>query len=250
VYALRFLTLDVSYHELSGYWGGPDEWRQLHAAVAGSAARPFHPLRAVALATSLALALAAVIGGMAAAVRRRSLSPWGAAFVGALLANTALMGVAGKQVFGHYVTNLFPFVVVAWAALCARCAAASLRARAAATVAVVIVAVGGVEATWSVSRRVDARIGLAVHRCAARRILDDAVVRDEHCARLDFRGLRSSGYDWQVFLAGVMDPTFRLDARARARFVLQPAEAPRPRDADDADTGGTDCGAARLWRLR
>ena len=31
VYVLRFLTLDVTYHELSGYWGGLNETAAWHA---------------------------------------------------------------------------------------------------------------------------------------------------------------------------------------------------------------------------
>jgi hypothetical protein len=270
VYAFRFLTLDVSYHELSGYWGGPDEAKQLHAAFFGSAARPFHPLRSLAFATSLGLALGAAGSAVQQAWRRRSLGPWGAAFVAALVANTALMGVAAKQVFGHYVTCLYPFVVIAFAAFFARVfaqvfgraltgehprPAPPIRAGTVVViVAVVIVMVGGVEATWSVSRNVDARIGLGVHRCAAERIVDAARAVAEARARLEFRGLRSSVYDWQIFIAGVLDPTLQLDRgrslTTRVRFALAPAGAPRPRDAADDDVDGHDCGAARLWRLR
>ena len=52
IYCLRFLTLDVTYHELSGYWGGLNEAAAWHALWHGSPARPFHPLRLLALLAS------------------------------------------------------------------------------------------------------------------------------------------------------------------------------------------------------
>ena len=65
--------------------------------------------------------------------------------------------------FGHYVTNLMPFVFPIYAALGAR---ALTRVRSAGAIALLalgaIFCVGGVEATLSISRNVDGRIGLAV----------------------------------------------------------------------------------------
>jgi hypothetical protein len=247
VYALRFLTLDVTYHELTGYWGGPDEWRCLHALVDGTAARPFHPARFIALVASAALALAALVVVVRDAWRTKTLGPFGRAFVVALVVNTLLMAATAKQVFGHYVTCLYPFVIVAWAALFAR-----VRAHRGLTlltgVVSVVVALGGVEATWSVSDNVDARIGLGVHRCVAAHVVEAAVHETETRARLDFRGVHGSAYDWQVFIAKAVDPGFVLDRHARVRFAITPAGARRPADARDGED--VDCGAAHLWRLR
>jgi hypothetical protein len=249
VYALRFLTLDVTYHELTGYWGGPDEWRCLRALFQGTPARPFHVARFAALVASVALAISAVAGVVHESWRTRRIGPLGRAFVAALVVNTLLMAATAKQVFGHYVTCLYPFVIVAWAALFA-----TLRGRAfvAAVGVAVVVGVGGVEATWSVSDNVDARIGLGVHRCAATKIVDVASAehRPAGPVRLEFRGLRSSVYDWQVFVRDALRSPLRIDPRATdLRFALTPAAAPRPADAR-ADAPDVDCGAARLWRLR
>jgi hypothetical protein len=249
VYALRFLTLDVTYHDLTGYWGGPDEWRCLHALVDGSTARPFHPARLLALVLSFALAAAAASVVVRDAWRARRIGPFGGAFVVALVVNTLLMGVTAKQVFGHYVTCLYPFVVVAWAVLFAR---VDGRWFVVAALCAGVVALGGVEATWSVSKNVDARIGLGVHRCAAGAIVDVAAAEGAPAGpvRLDFRGLRSSAYDWQIFFRDALRTPVRLDARAqRLHFALTPADAPRPVDTRDGDAG-VDCGAAHLWRLR
>ena len=253
LYALRFLTLDVSYHELSGYWGGPDELKNLRALVDGSAARPFHPLRLLALLCSVALALVAVGTVLRNAVVARRVGPFGLAFLAALVVNTALMGLAAKQVFGHYVTNLFPFVVVAWAALFHALRERRRFANVAVVVVAVVVALGGIEATLSVSRNVDAKIGLEVHRRATAVIVDDAVAAGlplTEPVRLDFRGLRSSHYDWHIFATrAVAVPMHFSPGAKRRRYALTPLAAPAPRDALDPH-GAVDVGHALLWRLR
>ncbi|HEY4222232.1 MAG TPA: glycosyltransferase family 39 protein, partial [Myxococcota bacterium] len=92
VYALRFLTLDATYHELSGYWGGPDEMACLKAALLGSTPRPFSPLRLAALLASVALAIAA----LAALVRAKDQRAFVWAALAALLTNIAFIAVTGK----------------------------------------------------------------------------------------------------------------------------------------------------------
>jgi hypothetical protein len=249
VYALRFLTLDVTYHELTGYWGGPDEWRCLRALIAGTDARPFHPARAFALLASLLLAATAVVGGVRQAWRTRTAGPFARAFVAALFVNVLLMAATAKQAFGHYVTCLYPFVVVAWASLFSRWEG---RGFVRAVVVAAVVALGGIEATWSVSRKVDARIGLGVHRCVADAVVDVATREGMPAGpvRLDFRGMRSSAYDWQIFFREALRSPVRLDPRApRLRFALTPQNATRPRDAR-GDVAVVDCDAAKLWRLR
>ena len=248
VYAARFLTLDVTYHELSGYWGGPDELKNLAAAFTGTAPRPFHPLRLFAFLSSLALLVVVAATALRTASRTRSLGPAGAAFLAALIANIALMGLAAKQVFGHYATNLYPFVVVG---IAAAFVALGERGRRLLVVLVVIGAVGGVEATLSVSRNVDGKIGLGVHRAVTQAIVDDAIAREidaKEPVRLDFAGLRSSMYDWQIFVARAAGAPFIFDARSKQRrFLLTPSSSPRPARAID---DGVDVGAAHLWRVR
>ena len=250
VYALRFLTLDVTYHELSGYWGGPDEFKNLVALFTGTPPRPFHPLRVFALSASLLLMLVVVTGAFVRAVRARRLGPFGAAFVAALLANVLLMGVAAKQVFGHYVTNTYPFVVVGVAAAVAA-VADNVRWRRVIIGLVIVTCVGGIEATLSVSKNVDAKIGLEVHRRVTQAIVHDAVangIAATEPVRLDFSGVRSSMYDWQIFVARAAGAPFVFGKPApRRHFVLTHTGAARPRTAIDA---GVDVGAARLWRLR
>ena len=255
VYALRFLTLDVTYHELSGYWGGPDEVACLKAAVFGSRPRPFHPLRLLAMTSSLALALAALavlVRSARARIGDTRVYAW--AFAAALVTNVAFIGLSGKQVFGHYVTNMFPFAFVAYAALGAalfergrdpptRLARLSVLALAA------IFCVGGVEATLAISARVDGRIGLRVHRETLEKI--DADAKREHLendpVRLDF-GYFSSLYDWSAFASRAMNLKIRFDKRSKTR-AYRLVEKDHPL-ADGAFTEGPiDVGYALLYRL-
>ncbi|MDP2345330.1 MAG: glycosyltransferase family 39 protein [Deltaproteobacteria bacterium] len=250
VYALRFLTLDVSYHELSGYWGGPDELRCLKALWLGSPARPFHVLRFAALLVSVLLALAALGTVLRNALQQRRVGTFGLAFVAALVVNTALMGLAAKQVFGHYVTNLFPFVIVVWAALFQHLEHMK-RARVVAVVAALVFMLGGIEATLAVSRRVDAKIGLEVHRRATAVIVDDAVaagLAPSVPVHLEFRGLRSSLYDWHIFATRAAGAPLHFTTSARLRrYALTPLDAPPP---PNAAGDAVHVGHALLWRLR
>jgi hypothetical protein len=248
VYALRLLTTDVSYHELSGYWGGPDEWRCLQSLWTGTAARPHHPLRLLGLIASVVVSVGAWGGAIAVARRDAAARVFAVAAVVAVVANTALMGIAAKQVFGHYVIGLLPFALLLLAVVLRHargCCALVLRA------CIVIGALVGVEATLSVSRRVDARIGLVVHRRASSVIAADAdaagVPQTEPIA-LFFVGLRSSHYDWQVFGTRALGLPWQFDQRARRRrYALTPVAAPAPPGAvGDA----VDVGHALLWRLR
>jgi 4-amino-4-deoxy-L-arabinose transferase-like glycosyltransferase len=239
VYALRFLTLDATYHELTGYWGGPDEVACLKAAWLGTPPRPHHPLRVLALACSLVLA------GLAFwRARRAWRSPWLLAFAAALVVNMALLGLAGKQVFGHYVTNLFPFVFVVYAAL-GRVLDARTRMRAVIVALGLVFCIGGAEVTWMVSRRVDARIGLEVHRKTMERIGEDAAREGFDRVRLD--SFLASNYDWAIFSSRAMGLTLRFDKNAPAHYrLVDKRKIPAGRFKD----GPIDVGHALLYRVK
>jgi hypothetical protein len=255
VYALRFLTLDVTYHELTGYWGGPDEIACLKAAILGSPARPFHPLRLLALLGSVALAVVAVaVWARSAWTARREgnagkTPAWFAlAFVAALAANLLLLGATGKQVFGHYVTNLFPFVFVAFAALGQRIS--DMRKPVAVLVLVCggLFCIGGVESTLSISRRVDGRIGLEVHRRTLEFIRADGQRDGDSDApvRLDF-AFRSSWYDWHMYATRAMNMPIHFDKNGPRRYRLIENNKPLALPADAS--GPFDVGYARLIRF-
>jgi hypothetical protein len=179
--------------------------------------------------------------------------PWFAfAFVAALVTNLALLGSSGKQVFGHYVTNLLPFVFVAYASLGRALVAASPRVRALALVGALVFCLGGVEATLSISRNVDGRIGLEVHRRTLAIIRADGE-RDGNASepvRLDF-GYRSNLYDWHMFATRAMDMPIHFETRgeprASRRYRLTERDAAPPRNAIGE---AIDVGYARLYRVR
>ena len=141
IYSLRFLTLDVTYHELSGYWGGLNEPAAWHALWHGSPPRPFHPLRLLRAARvrrccccwpppppsarrSPAAAGPSTVRPTArpppparrARPTGQSLRPFAIAALVAVVADVALLAVTSKQVFAHYVTPTLPFVFVVFAA--------------------------------------------------------------------------------------------------------------------------------------
>jgi hypothetical protein len=187
VYALRFLTLDTTYHELTGYWGGLDERAAWHALWYGSEARPFHPLRVAALLASGLLVLVAAATAVREAIARAraggaraALGPFGWCAIFAVVGTLLLLGVTRKQIFPHYVALALPFVFVLFAPLgraafgAAGPAGAMTRpARALALALAMIFCLGGIEATLSISRRVDGRNGLAVHRAVFDRFFAD-----------------------------------------------------------------------------
>ena len=248
VYALRLLTTDVSYHELSGYWGGPDEWRCLKSLWWGTDARPHHPLRILGLIASVVVSVGAWATAIAAARRDVMARVVVVAAVVAVVANTALMGVAAKQVFGHYIIGLLPFMLLLLATAWRH---AGGRWRALLSACVIVTALVGVEATLSVSRRIDARIGLEVHWRAGAviaRDADEAGLPQSEPIALFFVGLRSSHYDWHVFGTRAMSLPWHFDQRARRRrYALTPLQAPPPRGAMG---NAVDVGQALLWRLR
>jgi hypothetical protein len=248
VYALRLLTTDVSYHELSGYWGGPDEWRCLHSLWFGTEARPHHPLRILGLIASLVVGVGAFFGTVVAARRDPRARIVSIAVASAIVANAALMALSAKQVFGHYVIVLLPFVFLLVATSLRH---AQGRWRSILIVCVVVSSLVGVEATMSVSRHVDARIGLRVHRRAVDAIDDDARARginEDEPVALSYVGIYGSRFDWQVFVTRAAKAPWRLDPRARVRrFAVTPLGAPAPKHAVGPSI---DLEHALLWRLR
>jgi hypothetical protein len=254
VYALRFLTLDTTYHELSGYWGGLNEAAAWRALWHGSDARPFHPLRLLALLASIALAAAAAAIVVREAVRSRRAGPFAVAALVAVAGTAILLALTSKQIFAHYVTPTLPFVFVLFAAA-TRAALADPALRRLrpllAALAVVFVA-GGVEATLSISRRIDGRNGLAVHRAVAHRLLDDCAAAGRApvaCpARLEF-GFVALTYTHATFARYALATPVRWEQTpAGFAYRLQKKTDPPPPQA--AAFPITAVGPVNLYRLK
>jgi hypothetical protein len=302
VYVVRFLTLDVTYHELSGYWGGLNETAAWHALWHGSPARPFNLLRLAALISSgalLALSLVFTVraarsgrgqaaetgapdpfdpvgrgegGGphppppepsrdgtrraeLAGSPRDRpSLRPFAYAALVAVVADVALLALTSKQVFAHYVTPTLPFVFVIFAAGARAAFADPLdrRARIAMLALAAIVCAGGIEATLSISRRIDGRNGLAVHRAVARRLTADCAAESrplEACpARLDF-GFTAMIYTHAIFARTALTAPIRWEAGPNGfAYRLQKREDAPPFGASAFPI--TPVGPVVLYRLK
>ena len=167
------------------------------------------------------------------------------------MADVGLLAVTSKQVFAHYVTPTLPFVFVVFAAG-ARAAFADRRLKVALLALAAIVCVGGIEATLSISRRVDGRNGLAVHRAVARRVLDDcaaqARARADCPARLDF-GFPAMLYTHGIFARVALATPIRWEANPNGfAYRLQKREDPPPPGAGAFPT--TALGPVKLYRLK
>lgn len=269
VYALRLLTLDVTYHELTGYWGGLDEAAAWHALWHGSDARPFHPLRLLALLASLALvALCAFLAGReiwrrrrrlhndrndetAVGCWRRAIGPYTAAALLAVIGDALLLGATRKRIFAHYVTPTLPFIFMLFAAG-ARRALGDPRLRPVLLALAVAFGAGGVEATLSISRRIDGRNGLAVHRAVVRRLLDDCAAAGRPpaaCpARLEF-GYFAVFYSHSIFSRNALAQPVRWEGGPGTfAYRLQKRADPPPPQA--AAFPVTPVGAVNIYRLR
>jgi hypothetical protein len=268
LYCLRFLTLDLTYQELSGYWGGLNESAAWQALWHGSPARPFHPLRLLALLASLALVAIAATAAIRAALAGRprvdaasgvparsaageSLWPYALSALVAVVADVGLLALTSKQVFAHYVTPTLPFVFLLFAAG-ARAAFARPWLKVTTLALAAITCAGGIEATLAISRRIDGRNGLGVHRAVARRVLDDCATAgrpgDACAARLDF-GFTGMTYTYGIFARTALASPIRWDSTPNSLvYRLQKRADPRPPGGDVFPI--TVVGPVNLYRLR
>jgi hypothetical protein len=267
LYVLRFLTLDVTYHELSGYWGGLNEPAAWHALWYGSPARPFHPLRLAALLASGGLLLLAI--GVAArnGVRRarasggraisRFLGPFGCSAALVVALDLAFLALTRKQVFAHYVSLTIPFVFVIYADLYSSLGEPGAGGRSLRPLAIglaMIFCAGGVEATRSISARIDGRNGLAVHRAACTRVLGDLAAAGrapaEQPVRLDI-GYMANLSQYTIFTRYALRKPVRWEGSPGA-FVyrLQKNEDPPPVSMGGPAFETTRVGPVSLYRLR
>lgn len=179
-YMARFLTLDAAYFEMSSHSLPITEPELIRAAILGDRARPFHPLRLAALATSIVLAVVSV----GYAVRRPVWRPFGVAIGAGFLAAFAMIGWSGKVVFPHYMQPLLPFLFPVFATLPKRWWVGVL---------VGVYAMGALDTVAMVAKHMDDKNSLPVHRRVIERLLEEPV-REVQLA-IDFQGYP---YSYQV----------------------------------------------------
>jgi 4-amino-4-deoxy-L-arabinose transferase-like glycosyltransferase len=170
IYAFRFFTLDTTYHELMGYWGGLHELSALKAAFVGSPVRPFSVFRLIALVASIVLA---VMIYLSAFRERRFLGLFWRAFWIGICTNILLLAITPKAFYPHYLTPMLPFFFAISAGL-AHQLEWDHRLRKWLVPVLCIFCIGGVEASVSISRNLDQRNGLKTQRQVIRWILEDA----------------------------------------------------------------------------
>jgi hypothetical protein len=155
------LTLDDSYQQLHSYWGAHSEKEMLEFLSKGSSDFKWSPERHFFLLLSFMLAVAALLVWLARAWKGGRNQPSRFFLAAALLgmaANSALLGIAHKPVYGHYVESLLPFYFVAFAELGRL--VSEWRGKWLVYGLAGLVCVGGIDSSLWVSRELDARAGL------------------------------------------------------------------------------------------
>ena len=221
-WAFRLLTLDISYHQLHSYWGQHTEKEMLEFLESGNSDFVWTPLRRAALILSGLFAMGALafwVVRTAMGGRSKPARPFLWAAIVGLAANTALLGLTHKAVYGHYVESLLPFYFVAFAEL-GRSAITWTRGWWVVYGAAALVCIGGIDSALWVSNELDARNGLTTMR----RVIA-AVEKDRpgiHSANLSF-GYR--GWNWGFNVIADLDheplsfgggPGYRLMLRGNA----------------------------------
>ena len=144
-----------------------------------------------------------------------------------------------------------PFVFVIFAAG-ARAAFASRRLQIAMLALGAIVCAGGIEATLAISRRIDGRNGLAVHRAVVERVREDCAAEARPLAscpaRLDF-GFVGLTYTYGIFArVALMTPIRWEGTPSGSVYRLQKREDPPPLAAGAFPT--TVIGPIKIYRLK
>ena len=134
----------------------------------------------------------------------------------------------------------------------ARAAFANRRMKIALLALAGIACAGGIEATLTISRRIDGRNGLAVHRAVARRVLDDCAAAGRApaaCpARLDF-GFVGMVYTHGIFARTALETPIRWEPTPSGfNYRLQKRADPPPIGA--LAFPATTIGPVNLFRLK
>jgi hypothetical protein len=222
-YAFRFFTLDVSYFELNGSWGGLSEWVSLKTAFTGSLARPFNVFCFLAFVSSLFLS--GLIYAKAFQYRKYLGIFWWAFVVG-VGADIVLLTVTPKPFFPHYLVTILPFFFALIGGLAHWMESRPKHYRAVWGL-ILVFCVGGVQASIAVSRNLDGKNGLRVQRQVIE-IIDADRVRENWPPgttvglRLNYTGFLS-GY--QVLLEDIYQTPWGInwDPKAVVRGGPEPA---------------------------
>ena len=224
LWAFRLLTLDVSYHQLTSYWTRHTEAEMVSFLLHGNSVFVYGHARRFLLVLSFefaALAVGLAVWTAWGGTGKRWPKPFLWAALAGITANTALLLVTHKPIYGHYVQPLLPFYYVAFAEL-GRWSARHTRRRWATWALAVLVCVGGIDVARWVSRRLDARNGLSTVRAVI-----DAIDKDgpDPSFSLSF-GFVGSRDAYQALIAQGPDHHKSLGPGPRYLLLLREAHAP------------------------
>jgi hypothetical protein len=225
-WAFRLLTLDISYHQLASYWGQHTEEEMRRFLVEGSEDFRWSLPRRAFLILSFVFAAFAVLFSVARAFTRRGRRtphPFLWAAVLGVLANTALLGLAHKPVYGHYVQSLLPFYFVAFAEI-GRAASRWRGAWLAVYGAAAVLCYAGIDSGCWYSGRFDARNGLGTIRDVIA-----AIERDRPDARSVHLSFGYRSMDWPYNVVAALDPkrSLRFGGGPTYHLVLRHLHGPR-----------------------
>ncbi|MBT3585395.1 MAG: hypothetical protein HN509_10855 [Halobacteriovoraceae bacterium] len=188
---LKFLTLDTSYHELSGYWWGLSERKTINALLFGTAVRPQGFFRILFLTSSFSLLGWMLFENIKTLYRRtkvagfwRSLGFSGQVLIIGVLFNAAFLIWTGKKVFPHYVQPLMPFTLFLLAHPLEGILLNPPKLKLF-SILLGLFCLGGISSSWNISKRLDAKNGLEVHRAVIEKILAD-IPKKTSSVYLDF----------------------------------------------------------------
>ena len=242
LWAFRLLTLDLSYHQLSGYWVLRSERELRDFLLHGNGDFTWTPARHALLWLSYAFALgtlglllvrrlrrarpaeppAAIAPAPTAASEERG-HPFLRAALFGFAANVLLIGLTHRSLFGHYVQPLLPFYFVAFAEL-GRASLGWGRGRFGLYGVVTALCLGGIDSALWVSRRLDARNGLSTMRAVLAAIQADRPGLREGKLEFDYR---SMNWGFNVLLAGDPQNRLKFDKTGPVyRLKLREAAAP------------------------
>ncbi len=252
IYILRFVTTDVSYFLLRGYYGGLDEAAALRTVSAGIPAWPSHPARLGAFLVSATLAVVAFLTAGYRAIRqprapRRAISAR-VLFVSTMITVVTamyLLGSRGRQIYPHYVIYTIPMVLSFYAVL-----VNELRGSKVGTALVVGACLvfwsASVDATTSVIDAIDGRCSLGTQRRVLERMYRDAAregLEPGDPVRFDMT-FRCGHGPYNALAEHAYEEPIPFTPSARRQYRLQLPSEPAPFNGRDP----LDLGHAVLYR--
>jgi len=202
IYAFRLLTLDITYHELMGYWGSFREWAAFKTLFTGTTEHPFSIFRfglTVASFWFAGWALKASFQKNSSSSGSKGFGEIRMAIVVGIIADALLLGVAKKPFFAHYLQFFVPFLFLFYARLF-QLMLPSKESFRRCLVFCALFCIGGLETSLTLSRSLDARNGLQVERQVLERILQKGGIGEMATLGLGFGFPGGSKFAYQVLL--------------------------------------------------